>query len=266
VLLDVLRKKCEFKGIAIPKAADLDPFKDEIEAGWEHMLGHQLPALAPVAPFWDALPEFFAWLESSFVPTIPPPYTRASGETILRDRTLRLPVAPAVQSHVEVIRFAAANRLCVDLGYGGSTRRIEPYSLRRTRDGNIVLHAWNIDSDAHRSYRVDRILGARTTIQVFTPRYAVELTPSGPVSIPPTQRSASDAIGASFGGSLKPRAPKSSSRSRVSRTSGPTYIHQCGTCGKKFRRKTRSTRMNKHKSPGGWPCPGRVGYYVDTKR
>ena len=26
-----------------PKVADLDPFKDDLEAGWEHMLRHQLP-------------------------------------------------------------------------------------------------------------------------------------------------------------------------------------------------------------------------------
>ena len=74
-----------------------------------------------------------------------------------------------------------------DLGtgnpYQGSTRRIEPYSLRRTQEDNIILHAWSVDRDAHRSYRLDRIEGARTTSQTFSPRYAVELTPTGPVAI-----------------------------------------------------------------------------------
>jgi len=141
----------------IPKATDLDPFKNELEAGWEHMLRHQLPALPPVESFWDALPEFFAWLERGLAPEIPASYAAAPGEMILRERTLCLPIAPILQSHLEVIRFAAANRLCVDLNYQGSTRRIELYSLRRTKDDNIVLHAWNINSDAHRSYRIDRI-------------------------------------------------------------------------------------------------------------
>jgi len=140
-----------------------------------------------VESFWDALPEFFAWLESGLAPEIPASYAAAPGETILREHTLRLPIAPVLQSHLEVIRFAAANLLCVDLDYQGSMRRIEPYSLRRTKDDNIILHAWNIDSDAHRSYRIDRIQGARTTNQMFSPRYAVELTPSWPVSIPLTQ-------------------------------------------------------------------------------
>jgi len=90
-----------------------------------------------------------------------------------------------------VLRLICTNRLCVDLDYQGSTRRIEPYSLRRTKGENIILHAWNVDKNEHRSYRVDRIQGARATNQIFTPRYAIELTPSGPVSIPPVERRSS---------------------------------------------------------------------------
>ncbi len=152
------------------------------------MLGHQLPALPPVESFWGALPEFFAWLETGMAPARPAAYRMAAGETVLRERTFRLPVSEPAQSHLEIIRFAATNRLCVDLDYQASTRRIEPYSLRRTRDGNIVLHAFNTDKAAHCSYRVDRIAGARITSQTFVPRYAVELSPQGPVSVPPTAR------------------------------------------------------------------------------
>lgn len=36
------------------------------------------------------------------------------------------------------------------------------YSQARERDGdNIILHAHSVDQDEHRSYRVDRIQGAR---------------------------------------------------------------------------------------------------------
>jgi predicted nucleotidyltransferase component of viral defense system len=266
VLLDVLRQKCEFKGIGVPKAADLEPFKDGLIAGWENMLRHQLPALPPVESFWDALPEFFSWLESGIAPQIPASYAAAPGETILRERTVRLPVRPALQSHLEVIRFAAANRLCVDLDYQGSTRRIEPYSLRRTKENNIVLHAWDTNKNGHRSYRVDRMEAARVTSQVFTPRYAVELTPSGPVSIPPTERRSSSSGGyGSFSTPQRTTRRKPSRGLRPSRSSGPTYVYQCGMCGKKFRRKTRSNRLNKHKAPGGWPCSGRTGFLVDTR-
>lgn len=79
---------------------------------------------------------------------------------------------------LETIRFAAANRLCVDLSYQDTHRLIEPYSLRKTRDGNIILHAIRHDSGDHRSYRVDRIEEASATRTSFMPRYLVELSPS----------------------------------------------------------------------------------------
>ena len=190
VLLDVLRQKCNFKGIGLPVLAELEPYKPDLEGGWGAMLAHQLPALPPVEAFWDELPAFFAWLEGGVAPAIPAAYASAAGEELIRERTLRLPVPGPAQSYLEIIRFAASNRLCVELDYQGSTRRIEPYSLRRTAEDNIILHAHNVDRNEHRSYRVDRIQGARVTNQTFTPRFEIELTPQGPVTIAPTTRRA----------------------------------------------------------------------------
>ena len=67
-------------------------------------------------------------------------------------------------------------------------RIIEPYSRRRTQAGNIVLHAVRADSGEDRSYRVDCIQSARMTEQTIIPRYAIELTPSGPLVVPSTVR------------------------------------------------------------------------------
>lgn len=58
----VLREKCAFKGIELPQLADIESHHDDVEAGWTHMLDHQLPALLPVSSFWEALPEIFNWL------------------------------------------------------------------------------------------------------------------------------------------------------------------------------------------------------------
>jgi predicted DNA-binding transcriptional regulator YafY len=52
-------------------------------------------------------------------------------------------------------------------------RVIEPYSIRRSRDGNTLLMVVN-DYGAIRSYRVDRIAGIRVTDQSFWPRYLIE--------------------------------------------------------------------------------------------
>lgn len=190
VLRDVLEQKCAFKGLRLPQAEDIEPRKEDLTAAWHSMLAHQLPELPPVEAFFGALGDFFSWLHGERVEEPKAGYDLQAGETVIRDRAVGFAATGRGLASLEIIRFAAANRLCVDLDYQGSTRRIEPYSLRRTRDGKIVLHAWNVDRDAHRSYRVDRIQGVRTTAQSFTPRYAVELTPTGPMAVLPTARGA----------------------------------------------------------------------------
>jgi hypothetical protein len=52
-------------------------------------------------------------------------------------------------------------------------RVVEPYSLRRTRDGNLLLYVRN-DRGQLRSYPVDRIRGASIAPQSCTPRYRID--------------------------------------------------------------------------------------------
>ena len=260
VVRDVLRKKCAHRNLAVPTLAGLDEHRPDLEGAWEPMLGHQLQALPPVESFWRALPEFFAWLETGTAPPRPTAYEMAEGETVVRERTLRLPVSGSTQSSLEVIRFAAANQLCVDLQYGGSGRRIEPYSLRRTRDGNIILHAIRAVDGEHRSYRVDRIQGAQTTGQSFVPRYAVELSSQGPAIIPPTTTRPAPSPG------TRRSSRRPSTRRRRTRWSGGSrYIYECGYCGKRFTRQKTTSRLNAHKDKSGYPCPGRAAIYIDTR-
>ncbi|WFU13163.1 nucleotidyl transferase AbiEii/AbiGii toxin family protein (plasmid) [Rhizobium sp. CB3090] len=256
-LLDVLRQKCDFKGIAVPKLEDLASHRDALEGSWAAMLAHQLPALPPVDDFWSVLPEFFAWLTGGEMPVELPVFALAAGETVIHGRTFSLDIPNTSQTYLEIIRFAGGNRLCVDLDYQGTTRRIEPYSLRRTSEGNIVLHAFNLNKNEHRSYRVDRITGARATTQTFGPRYAVELTPSGPITIPHSRN------GGSFGDMALNRPRLAPARSRA--FGHPTYVYQCPVCQKKFRRQTNDSSLKPHKTPQGYPCPGRTGYLADTQ-
>ncbi len=162
---------------------------------------------------------------------------------------------------LEVIRFAAANRLCVDLRYQGSSRIIEPYSLRRTQDGNLLLHAVKHETGEARSYRVDRIQGATVTQQAFVPKYVIELSETGPIHAPQTVSPASDY--------RISRSPARPIRSRISSWggshTGPQYVFECTLCGKKFTRKTHNATLNPHKDKSGYPCSGRIGMYVDTK-
>ena len=142
---EVLRAKCEFKGISIPRLADLELHRADLEAGWIHMLEHQLPALLPVKAFWDALPEVFNWLRGAVAqPLAAMPIGAAS--TLIRERVVDLPAGNRGRGIIEMIRFAAANRLLVKIDYRDkqgkrSTRAIEAYSLRRSQAGDVLLMA-----------------------------------------------------------------------------------------------------------------------------
>lgn len=182
VVLETLSKKCEFKGIAVPTMQDLEPHLDTLTGSWGHMLAHQLPILPPLQSFWDALPEFFAWLTGKEEPTSLHSFAGDPSEEVIRTRTAYISGLGSAESAIDIIRFAASNRLCVKLEYQGTTRLIEPYSLRRTSAGNVILHAHSIDVNEHRSYRVDRIQGAQVTDQTFNPRHKIELTATGPAS------------------------------------------------------------------------------------
>jgi hypothetical protein len=251
VLRNLLQQKCEYKAIAVPTFASLLSHREALEGMWSDMLAHQLPVLPPLHDFWDALPEIFRWIESGAEIPQRGVIHHGAGEIAIRSRVLPMGVPIRSRSTLEIIRFAAANHLCVDLSYDGSVRRIEPYSLRQTAEGFFVLHAIRADSGEHRSYRVDRMQGATVTAQVFAPRYAVELTSTGPLAVAP-----STAV-----------PPVGSPRRRVARVprQGPTYIYRCTVCRKTFSRKTMNGSLNPHKHPRGYQCPGRVGVYVRTK-
>ena len=166
----------------MPTLQSVTAHRGDLAAMWADMLGHQLPQLPPLNDFWDALAEIFAWLTGAAEVPQRATIQYGAGETAVRTRILPLGVPVRLRSTLEIIRFAAANYLCVDLTYGGSVQRIEPYSLRQTLEGNFVLHAIRSDTGEHRSYSVDRMQSAAVTSRVFAPRYVVELSSTGPLS------------------------------------------------------------------------------------
>lgn len=184
---DALASKCEFNGIAVPTFQFLAgrPERQAIEVEWEQMLAHQLPICPPFSEFWEELPRVFEWLEAKREAVRLPAIGAgipAPAEGI--DAAWQMP--PMVtrwgfDASLEAIRFAGANRLLVELDYENekgerSSRTIEPYSLRRTTAGHILLYAVRSDRGEVRAYRVDRIRGARVLQRAFRPRFAVELT------------------------------------------------------------------------------------------
>lgn len=190
IIQDVLRQKCAYKDIDLPTLEDVGEYEEALRQNWEPMLAHQLPALPALEAYWEALPEFFAWLlgqvesvetQLESVPGLGEIYRPAYGQLGLRSLS---------GGSLEIIRFAAGNRLCVDLEYTDAagnhrSRIVEPYSLRQTQNGDILLHAVRTQDGEPRSYRIDRINSASITNTVFKPRYEIELSPTGLVPVMP---------------------------------------------------------------------------------
>jgi hypothetical protein len=248
VVRSVLQDKCKFKGIPVPtfRLIETSDAREELFSEWENMLGHQLQYLPPIGSFLEELHHVFQWIELAMprevLPTVaaqveedaswsPPPTVHAWG--------VRIPL--------ESIRFAAVNRLCVELGYRGRTRTIEPYSLRRTHAGDLILYALLVDNRELRCYRVDLIESVSVTGIPYKPAFAVEFSSTGDISAPPMRTSSGSKVGSSW------------------HRSGTVYLVQCSYCGRRFKRKTQNTALRPYKDKNGWPCSGRRGYIVETK-
>jgi DNA-directed RNA polymerase subunit RPC12/RpoP len=211
---------------------------------------------------WDELPSIFGWLrgqvQSNVLPTLP----LGVGETLIRERLVRLPSGFADQSYIETIRFAASNRLVVDLDYRDkqgrrSTRTIEAYSLRRTQADEILLMAVREDNGQSRSYLFNGILGVSVTQRTFSPRYPIDLNANVSQSIPHISKTTSTSS------TYRQPLRRSSTVSLV--RGGPTYVYRCSVCHKEFDRKTQDGKLRAHKNKSGAECYGRYGTYVRTK-
>ena len=174
-VLQVVRQKCEFKKMPVPNPASLQFFREEMEGDWDAMLGHQLPAIPPIDAFWSVLPGFFTWLHEGVTSSSPEGIPLAAREQVVSGPARGSTLGLQGVADVELVRFAAANRLCIDLSYEGTLVRLEPYSVRRTHDGDVVLYGCETDSPSYGRYRTENIQDVEVTSQPFVPRYANEL-------------------------------------------------------------------------------------------
>ena len=172
-------EKCESKGVEVftPEAIQASLFRVELEDEWTNMLSHQLPALPHFGNLWTELVPPFDWLEGK---AMPPQLTPIPvGEDL--DTAWSPPATVGVWKQripLEMVRFAAANHLCVELISLDETWLVEPYTLKRTQSGQLVLYAVKFDTGEVRSYRLDEIQSVVVSNIPFRPRFAVEVTGS----------------------------------------------------------------------------------------
>lgn len=247
---EVFAEKCGAKKVTPPSIQDiLDLVErdEELRAEWGNMLAHQLPHLPPIDGILGRLGLVLAWLApvSTAAPTPPPTLPAPAGEPIVAPDSARV-WRSAVP--LEAIRFAGANHLLVRFVYSGRSRTLEPYSLRRSSRGNLLLYAWELESGQIKAFDVAKITQLSTTDRSFTPRYRVEFSPGRGLEAPmlasaPRVR----------------RAPRKSSRVRPH--AGPTYVYVCPVCNREFRHQRQDPMLRRHKTgDAGWYCSGTQGY------
>lgn len=218
------------------------------------MLAHQLPNLPAIDDMLTRFVALIGWIDQpDFVPA--EAALAAVGATA-QERSIPLSGIRywGGGSPVERIRFAGANRLLLEFDYHGKHRLVEAYSLREARTtGNILLYAWELSSGHIKAFKIDEMNDVRTTNTGFSPRYRVELSAQGSLSIPEVSRSPGVV-----------RSPRLSAAKRTSTFQGPIHVYECTYCGKRFRRQQRKSQLKPHKDKNGWDCAGRTAYYVDT--
>ena len=188
LVYNVLVKKCEYKNIAVPTYESIEQHEkiEELNGQWANMLAHQLPNLPSLESFWKDIGPFFDWLNSTLKEekTLSP---TSSKETIFQPG--RIANAYSMDTVLQRIQFAAANRVCVTIQYSNKSRTVEPLSFRRSQDGNRLFYAFERDSEQVKAYSLSKIQDLTVTNLSYTEKYPVEISPSGSISMPPIRRS-----------------------------------------------------------------------------
>lgn len=255
---EIFAAKCEYKGLPVPSSQELVKIaqdNEELRAEWANMLAHQLPNLPAIDDMLTRFAALIGWIDQAeFVPA-----EAALGAAVRASaQETSIPLSGIRYwgggSPVERIRFAGANRLLLEFDYHDEHRMVEPYSLREARTtGNILLYAQELHLNHVKAFKIHEMMNVRTTNTGFAPRYRVELSAQGPMSIPEIYRSPEIA-----------RTPSLRTRTSSGVHHGPVHVYECPYCGKRFRRKGHDSKLNPHKDKNGWSCSGRTGYYVDT--
>ncbi len=249
LVYNVLGQKCAFKGMDIPTFEFIENHEklDELEAQWSNMLAHQLTSLPPIDSFWADLEPFFDWLEGQLKVEELVPANIITGDIFQVSRAGYF--TEDIISGLNKIQFAAANRVCIKLGFSNKSRTVEPLSFRiNTKNGNRLFYGYERDAGHVKAYSISKIQSIEITNIPYTEKYPVEISSTDSISMPPIRRTKTARI--------RPSA-------RFSSSSNYPYKIQCPICQKTFLRKRISdTKLNKHKNQHGENCSGSRGYII----
>jgi hypothetical protein len=157
---------------------------------------------------------------------------------------------------------AARTQTLLKIRYKGEERLVEPYSLKyqTRRDGveREYFFTYKVSGGATepgiRTFTADRMEAIENTDRKFEPRHAIELSKAGEM---PENRYLFD-----------PNKPIWAPRARLGigrQRPRLKYTYRCTSCGKQVTKTTQSATIGPHKSPGGYACSSRRGYFVGSR-
>jgi hypothetical protein len=191
-----LKKKFDFIGLPPPSVELILSQLDyaQLNASWEDQLKHQVEVLPPTENFYNDLKSALSWWidEHAIEPklsaisnvpgevTLPRVHFPLSARQQSRAIGMGRNINPTFSKFADQIRYAARNRLCIEIEYHRVRRVVEPYSIKQPKTGNQLLYVHELTrglatTNDIRSYKINEITDARVTVQSFSPRYAVEL-------------------------------------------------------------------------------------------
>lgn len=157
-----------------------------------------------------------------------------------------------------LIMTAGAEQKLLKLTYGGVERLVEPYSLTykqaQGRPAREYFYGYDRTGGASsapgiKSFVHANVQSLELTDQDFEPRFEIELSKAG-------ENSGKGYFGKSFGaGARRVAAPRTI-------RSASAFKLQCPYCQKVFTRTARDTALKEHKSPDGYRCTAKRGYWV----
>ncbi|MCK5174004.1 MAG: nucleotidyl transferase AbiEii/AbiGii toxin family protein, partial [Planctomycetes bacterium] len=163
---------------------------------------------------------------------------------------------------------AGSSLRLLKVAYEDIERIVEPYSLAyKYCQGEGVskeyFYVYDQTRNGIRTFLHQRIQSLEILDEKFEPRHEVEISRMGELGDKTHFGKPFGSSGSSLKGLIGRKRKPRRARKIFPSASGPTYLYECTVCGKTFRRKKQTSKLNKHKGENGYQCFGRTAYLRD---
>lgn len=176
-----LKSKCQLRGIKVPTMTCIQNHKNIalLKSEWANQLKHQIRVLPSFQSFLGELPNVLNWIQGNKIKTkktfVDIQFENPKG-SILTLPAKSLFASGPPRMFFDKVRFAAANRLVLNLKYEKSWKKIEPFALARNSKNDLLLRAIQTENRELCEIQWNKIQDLEVTDKTFTPTFKMEIT------------------------------------------------------------------------------------------